>query len=160
MENWVQFGVTLFHLSTWSEIRILLLFLSLLACLFLSFLANLSTLTVYLLLLLSPILSIDLNRRRAYSNLLFCSYGTLKKKTKKNVFISPVFVLDWPRRRYFCKSHTLKKVMTPKTGLTNVIQKKKPRYMSTFDKLFACSFITNKLTDINTMTGWWWYIAR
>lgn len=159
MENLVQFGVTLFHLSTWSEIRILLLFLSLLACLFLSFLAKLSTLTVYLLLLLSPILSIEVNRRRGYSNLLGFFLRRVKEETK-NIFISSVFVLDWPRRRYFCKSHTLKKVMTPKTGLTNVIQKKKPRYMSTFDKLFACSFITNKLTDINTMTGWWWYIAR
>lgn len=151
--------MTLFHLSTWSEIRILLLFLSLLACLFLSFLANLSTLTVYLLLLLSPILSIDLSRRRGYSNLLSFFLRRVKEETK-NIFISSVFVLDWPRRRYFCKSHTLKKVMTPKTGLTNVIQKKKTRYMSTFDKLFACSFITNKLTDINTMTGGWWYIAR
>lgn len=158
MENWVQFGVTLFHLSTWSEIRILLLFLSLLACLFLSFLANLSTLTVYLLLLLSPILSIEVNRRRGYSNLLGFFLRRVKEETK-NIFIYSVFVLDWPRRRYFCKSHTLKKVMTPKTGLTNVIQKK-TRYMSTFDKLFACSFITNKLTDINTMTGGWWYIAR
>lgn len=158
MENWVQFGVTLFHLSTWSEIRILPLFLSLLACLFLSFLANLSTLTVYLFFLLSPILSIDLSRRRGYSNLLGFFLRRVKEETK-NIFISSVFVLDWPRRRYFCKSHTLKKVMTPKTGLTNVIQKK-TRYMSTFDKLFACSFITNKLTDINTVTGWWWYIAR
>lgn len=124
MENWVQFGVTLFHLSTWSEIRILLLFLSLLACLFLSFLANLSTLTVYLFFLLSPILSIDLSRRRGYSNLLGFFLRRVKEETK-NIFISSVFVLDWPRRRYFCKSHTLKKVMTPKTGLTNVIQKKK-----------------------------------
>lgn len=129
MENWVQFGVTLFHLSTWSEIRILLLFLSLLACLFLSFLANLSTLTVYLLLLLSPILSIEVNRRRSYSNLLGFFLRRVKEETK-NIFISPVFVLDWPRRRYFCKSHTLKKVMTPKTGLTNVIQKKNTLYVN------------------------------
>lgn len=129
MENWVQFGVTLFHLSTWSEIRILLLFLSLLACLFLSFLANLSTLTVYLLLLLSPILSIEVNRRRGYSNLLGFFLRRVKEETK-NIFISSVFVLDWPRRRYFCKSHTLKKVMTPKTGLTNVIQKKNTLYVN------------------------------